>query len=163
MNERSSGDLYSGSKQKKPRVEHRGRRFERKQRESACKPGSVENSHSSGTERHRSPQATYPGTARATDRFLFGLAPSGVYLPRTVAGRAVRSYRTFSPLPVRICMRTSAVCFLLHFPSARAAQALPGTLPCGARTFLPESHGDVSDCPADSGTHYIWLLSEPRG
>ncbi|VXB98548.1 conserved hypothetical protein [Luteimonas sp. 9C] len=26
--------------------------------------------------------------------------------------------------------------FLLHFPSARAAQALPGTLPCGARTFL---------------------------
>src|SRR5690348_5581312 len=30
----------------------------------------------------------------------------------------------------------SAVCSLLHFPSARAAQALPGTLPCGARTFL---------------------------
>ena len=26
--------------------------------------------------------------------------------------------------------------FLLHFPSARAAQALPGTVPCGARTFL---------------------------
>jgi hypothetical protein len=31
----------------------------------------------------------------------------------------------------------SAVCSLLHFPSAHAAQALPGTLPCGARTFLP--------------------------
>ena len=30
----------------------------------------------------------------------------------------------------------SAVCSLLHFPSAHAAQALPGTLPCGARTFL---------------------------
>ena len=30
-----------------------------------------------------------------------------------------------------------AVCFLWHFPWARAPQALPGTLPCGARTFLP--------------------------
>ena len=32
--------------------------------------------------------------------------------------------------------RRSAVYSLLHFPSAHAAQALPGTLPCGARTFL---------------------------
>ena len=32
--------------------------------------------------------------------------------------------------------RRSAVCSLLHCPSAHAAQALPGTLPCGARTFL---------------------------
>ena len=30
-----------------------------------------------------------------------------------------------------------AVCFLWHCPWARAPQALPGTLPCGARTFLP--------------------------
>jgi hypothetical protein len=30
----------------------------------------------------------------------------------------------------------SAVYSLWHFPSARAARALPGTLPCGARTFL---------------------------
>jgi hypothetical protein len=30
-----------------------------------------------------------------------------------------------------------AVSFLWHFPWARAPQALPGTLPCGARTFLP--------------------------
>ncbi len=29
-----------------------------------------------------------------------------------------------------------AVCFLLHFPSPRGARALPGTLPCGVRTFL---------------------------
>ena len=34
------------------------------------------------------------------------------------------------------CEGRSAVYFLLHFPSARAAQALPGTVPCGARTFL---------------------------
>ena len=34
----------------------------------------------------------------------------------------------------------TAVCFLLHCPShsahAECAQALPGNLPCGARTFL---------------------------
>jgi len=48
----------------------------------------------------------------------------------------VRSYRTVSPLP-DLLAEPSAVCFLLHFPSPRGAQALPGTLPCGARTFLP--------------------------
>ncbi len=37
-----------------------------------------------------------------------------------------------------------AVYSLLHFPSAHAAQALPGTLPYEARTFLPWfSHGDL--------------------
>ena len=30
---------------------------------------------------------------------LFGLAPCGVYLAASITGRAVRSYRTFSPLP----------------------------------------------------------------
>ena len=35
----------------------------------------------------------------------------------------------------------SAVCSLLHFPSprARGARVLPGTVPCGARTFLRRS------------------------
>lgn len=32
--------------------------------------------------------------------FLFGLAPSGVFPATPVARRAVRSYRTISPLPV---------------------------------------------------------------
>ena len=42
-----------------------------------------------------------------------------------------------------------AVCFLWHFPWARAPQALPGALPCGARTFLrPDIRS--SDCPVDS-------------
>ena len=31
--------------------------------------------------------------------FLFGLAPGGVYLAARVTTRAVRSYRTISPLP----------------------------------------------------------------
>ena len=47
----------------------------------------------------------------------------------------MRSYRTVSPLPVPLS-RPSAVYSLLHFPSPYDARALPGTLPCGARTFL---------------------------
>ena len=46
----------------------------------------------------------------------------------------MRSYRTISPLPAE-----AGGMFLLHFPSARAAQALPGTLPDGVRTFLYET------------------------
>jgi hypothetical protein len=100
--------------------------------------------------RCRRPRAAYPGlwslgfpssAGRAAPRPLFGLAPGGVYRATTVASRAVRPYRTFSPLPVpgeadRPLPRPSAVYFLLHFPSPRDARALPGTLPCGARTFL---------------------------
>ena len=74
--------------------------------------------------------------------FLFGLAPGGVYTAGPVTRDAVRSYRTISPLPaVR-----QAVYFLLHWPSAHAAQVLPGTSPCGARTFL--------DIPMDTAT--VW-------
>ena len=82
-----------------------------------------------------------PGAGRAIGS-LFGLAPGGVYPATRVAAGAVRSYRTFSPLPCPVS-RTLAVCFLWHFPSARAAQELPGTLPFGARTFLPGTN-----CPA---------------
>ena len=38
--------------------------------------------------------------------------------------------------------------FLLHFPSTRAAQALPGTVPCGARTFLGIVSDDATVWPA---------------
>jgi len=71
---------------------------------------------------------------------LFGLAPGGVYLAVGVAVNAVRSYRTISPLPSVFRLSPQhglAVYFLWHLPWARAPQALPGTLPYGARTFLP--------------------------
>jgi len=68
-----------------------------------------------------------------------------------LAPYAVRSCRTLSPLPDPLA-GPSAVCSLLHWPSARAAQALPGTLPCGARTFL-DALIARRDCPADSGSH----------
>ncbi len=60
---------------------------------------------------------------------LFGLAPGGVCHASLVTKAAVRSYRTVSPLPSRAACaaRSWAVCFLLHFPWARAPQALPGT------------------------------------
>ena len=107
--------------------------------EPADKPGSVVDSHSSRrivadtleqpTRRHRGPRHCLP---------IWSCSRWG--LPcRSVAGLAVRSYRTVSPLPDPCTPKSagpSAVCSLLHFPSARAAQALPGTVPCGARTFL---------------------------
>ena len=77
---------------------------------------------------------------------------SGWGLPcRSVARLAVGSYPTVSPLPDPLA-GPSAVCSLLHFPSARAAQALPGTLPCGARTFLgiPKNDATVRPTPMTS-------------
>src|SRR3546814_7493618 len=68
---------------------------------------------------------------------------------RPVARLAVRYYRTISPLP-RAPKDRSAVSFLLHFPSARAAQALPGTVPCGARTFLGTLLDDATACDGTS-------------
>jgi len=63
-----------------------------------------------------------PGGSDAPSRYvsrqagtpsLFGLAPCGVYRALSIAVQAVRSYRTFSPLP----RRTGAVYFLWHWPS----------------------------------------------
>jgi hypothetical protein len=39
---------------------------------------------------------------------------AGFAVPLAVAGSAVRSYRTFSPLPCPV--KDKAVCFLWHFP-----------------------------------------------
>ena len=53
--------------------------------------------------------------------------------------------------PFHPYLTNEAVYSLLHFPSAFTAQALPGTLPYEARTFLPcFSHEDLhsSDHPA---------------
>ena len=54
---------------------------------------------------------------------------------------------------------TSAVYFLLHFPWARAPQVLPGTLLCGARTFLCKLR---SDCLADSRANYTSAVATQR-
>ncbi|KTD51137.1 hypothetical protein Lqua_1364 [Legionella quateirensis] len=73
--------------------------------ESVDKPGSVADNHSSGTHvtvrlkrPTRIPCGPHDMTLQSTG-FLFGLAPGGVFPATTVANRAVRSYRTISPLP----------------------------------------------------------------
>ena len=114
----------------------RPRRREEARAEPADKPGSVVDSHSSRpdvaiglkqpTRMHRGPRHCIP---------IWSCSEWGLPCHAALAPRAVRSYRTVSPSP-RTPKSRSAVCSLLHFPSARAAQALPGTLPCGARTFL---------------------------
>ena len=68
---------------------------------------------------------------------LRGLAPGGVCLATPVTERAVGSYPAISPLPRRSSRFGGAVCFLWHSPRGHPHRALPGTLLCGARTFLP--------------------------
>ncbi len=92
---------------------------------------------------HASPRASsdLPGSRAGRTLALpyLVLLRVGFALPPPVTGDAVRSYRTFSPFPPTREPKAGGwgvVCFLWHFPSARAAQALPGTLPFGARTFL---------------------------
>ena len=56
---------------------------------------------------------------RAAPPPLFGLAPRGVYPAIRIAPDAVRSYRTFSPLPATFGLvkaRAAGGYFLWHFP-----------------------------------------------
>ena len=89
------------------------------------------------TIRRRTPQAIYPGTRRAAVSFPYLiLLRVGFAVPCGVSpARGALLPHRFT-LATRILRCRSAVCSLLHFPSARAAQTLSGTLPYGARTFL---------------------------
>ena len=79
-------------------------------------------------------RATCCGQRRRSLPYLV-LLQVGFAVPPCVAAGAVRSYRTISPLPAPLARRLGGI-FLLHFPWTRVPQALPGTMPCGARTFL---------------------------
>src|SRR5580700_9102636 len=79
-------------------------------------------------------RATCCGRGRRSLPYLV-LLQVGFAVPPCVAAGAVRSYRTISPLPAPLARRLGGI-FLLHFPWTRVPQALPGTLPVGARTFL---------------------------
>ena len=97
---KGSGEGVAG-KPKKP---------EKKKSQTACKPGSVPacagDGHSSGTPvTGRLARPTRAAARKPACRNksgvppLLGLAPGGVYPATPVAGGAVRSYRTLSPLP----------------------------------------------------------------
>lgn len=102
------------------------------------------------------------GQAGHLIRDLHGLAPGGVCLVPPdggipcgtvfIAEDAVVSYTTISPVSFA---EAKDVCFCGTFRSHGVwpmrpglEQVLPGTLPCGVRTFLPGPLPDRSDCLA---------------
>src|ERR1700722_2486728 len=116
----------------------------------ACKPNSVEDDHSSRRrittplKRPTRRFPAHPGEPRQEPELarrasthprpgfgrripsLFGLAPCGVYPATAFTGGAVRSYRTFSPLPRTI--RPVAVCSLWHWPSLSLDAQIPDVI-----------------------------------
>ena len=115
------------------------------------KPGSVVDSHSSRpavADRFEQPTRTLGGPRRCV---LFGLAADGVWPAAPVASRAVRSYRTFSPLPVppfQAAIGGFAFCSTFRHVAM---------LPCAARTFLPaaETARRLSALPARGGLYRL--------
>ncbi len=82
-----------------------------------------------------------PPEEERQDPCLFGLAPCGVYPAASITGRAVRSYRTFSPLPLSFARLGRYILCCTCRPDGlnHPSRTLSGTLPCGVRTFLPRS------------------------
>ena len=123
--------------------------FMQKKSESADKPGSVADSHSSGMPiaRHLMQPTREPCGSQA------GLSPQLPYLALLRTGFTLPLL-----LPEARCALTApfhpywpkpAVYFLWHFPLVHTTQTLSGVLPYGARTFLHQSKIS-SDCLADS-------------
>ena len=101
---------------------------------------------------HRADAQRPPGSWHSALPSLFGLAPCGVYPASVITAGAVRSYRTFSPLPDWPSRQSP---FGPAYPRRSAgsrryvfcgtgrpraltptSRTLSGTLPCGVRTFL---------------------------
>ena len=94
-------------------------------------------------ERRRERPARRSRQNRGRLPLLLGLAPGGVCPAAAVAGGAVRSYRTISPLPPmpshEAIPGTTGLggMFLWHFPWGRPRRALPGTVPPWSPDFPP--------------------------
>lgn len=81
---------------------------------------------------------------------LFGFAPGGVYRAASVAGRAVGSYPTLSPLPRP---KPGRFAFCGTFPGVAPAGCYPAPFFRGARTFLPRGVSALAGAavrPADA-------------
>ena len=94
-----------------------------------------------------------PSAAQSRRPFLFGLAPGGVYPATPVTERAVRSYRTLSPLPadLAVCRRFA---FCGTFPGVTPAGRYPAPCFRRARTFLPLRVSPLQEAaiqPSDAG------------
>ena len=140
----------------------------------ACKPGSVghrrlaptvRDGHSSGTMFAHgleqptrtagltSPRGVFACANEPASPSLFGLAPGGVCHAVSVAGPAVRSYRTFSPLP-RPKRRRFVLCGTI--PGVAPAGCYPAPYVDGARTFLSRSLSTMAGAavrPTDTQRH----------
>ena len=113
----------------------RGVGMSSRKNESACKPGSVLTviPGPDVAVRLKQPTREQRGHANAPHLVLLRV---GFAMPRDVVlARGALLPHRFT-LTTHVSRRRSAVCSLLHCPSAHAAQALPGTVPYGARTFL---------------------------
>ena len=133
--------------------------------QTVCKPGSVpiqseewmSDGHSSGTsvtERLSRPTRTATRKHACPSKglpSLLGLAPGGVYHAAPVAGRAVRSYRTLSPLPRSPGRNRQArrYPFCGTFPGVAPAGRYPAPCFRGARTFLPPQPEDRERQPSN--------------
>ena len=146
---------------RRPRTGPRGP-FRKRWSQPAYKPGSVRpatlaggrrDGHSSGTAvTGRLEQPTRmagpedgPEPLRAPPS-LFGFAPGGACHAAAVTGRAVRSYRTLSPLPPRrastgALARPRAVCFLWRFPWGYPRRTLSGAVSPWSPDFPPRERG----------------------
>ena len=131
----------------------------------ACKPGSVEDDHSSRrtiTRTLKRPTRIQHGPCLRIpiwSCFWWGL-PCRELLPDTRCALTAPFHPYHLSWFPRREIAKMAVYSLLHLPSAFTAQALPGTLPYEARTFLPcFNHEDFhsSDRLAHFGAHLIKL------
>ena len=91
----------------------------------------------------------------------------GFALPARITAAAVRSYRTFSPLPSSDptnCDRHQAVLFSValsvKLALSESPRPLAGMLPYGDRTFLPPRlfADEASGCPSDRPAFIIRAL-----
>ena len=92
---------------------------------------------------------------------LFGLAPSGVYLATPVARRAVRSYRTISPLPAPLAWCLGGVLSV-----ALSVGSRPPGVTWHFALWSPDFPPCIcmhSDCLADSGAHHTGKGDSLRG
>ena len=98
--------------------------------------------------------ATYPGVWRSGPLLppYLVLLRVGFTLPDRIAPAAVRSYRTFSPLPPGRGGGTFSVALSVKPALSEPPRPLAGTLPYGDRTFLPHpgvAPEATSDFPSD--------------
>jgi hypothetical protein len=118
----------------------------KERREPACKPGSVESSHSSWMRVAAHLERPTRELVWAHSALPYSvLLRVGFTVPQSVATCAVRSYRTFSPLP-HIAVRRFVFCGTFR----RLAPPRRYLAPCPAEPGLSSKVCYLSDCPADS-------------